>query len=207
VKKIFRRALSFVLSTVVGVTLACISSAFEYAADTSVLIILMLGFTGLACLAISYRRHRKKCKLLASEALRISQMPNASPMEWQKLQYQSKQGWKQSSKIWILLVGIFSWGANVIFSEVMGSDILTWAAQVSSVVSIMGFLILHYVEESREQAEFALSIEAANKGYWFPPAEPPKEKETAIVKFKNFVSDLPTELLKIAAKSTEKRLE
>jgi hypothetical protein len=207
VKKIFFLVLRTLLSTIVSIILSFISGALEGAAHASVLIASIFGFTGSACLAISYLRHRKKCKVLASEALRLSQMPSANPMDWQKLLYQSKQGWKQSPKIWVLLVGIFSWLINMIFSKMIGGDPLNSMAQVSAAVSGMGHFFLQYIEEGREQAEFALSIEAANKGYWFPPAEPPKEEMTAKPKLKDFVNNLPTELLSSAAKGVEERIK
>jgi hypothetical protein len=94
--------------------------------------------------------------MLAIEARHISQMPGATPTEWQKLLYQSKQGWKQSPKIWILLVGMFSWVINTVFSKMMGSDPLDWMAQVSITVSPMGHFFLQYIDERREQAEFEI---------------------------------------------------
>jgi hypothetical protein len=52
-----------------------------------------------------------------------------------------------------------------------------------------------------------LSIEAANKGYWFPPAEPPKEEKTAKSKLQDFATELPTDILNAAAEGIEKEIK
>jgi hypothetical protein len=184
------------------ISVAFSASLKEAAKDNLVVTAVLLAVAAIY-LVISYSQHRKEANNAASEAIRIANEPGAKENDWAPLMYESKKRWKGNALLVTTGISVFSSFLGSLADVFLFTDVsdLSWSAYTAPIIASLLKLGWDHLEESRECREFEELLKAANEGHWVPAPELPEEDTSVKGKVREFIHDLPKEVLDSAADS------